>query len=76
MELYFGSFTACNPAAEFQQHEECSHFDDNQESKFYAESIDSSTSEHSDVASPEVATSCAISCPAYGSESHDASNSD
>ena len=52
MELYFGSFTAHNPAAEFQQHEECNHFDDNQESKFYAESIDSSTSEHSDVDSP------------------------
>ena len=64
MELYFGSFTASNPAAEFQQHEEHSHFDDN---KVYAESIDSSTSEHSDVASPEVgevSTSCTISCPA------------
>lgn len=70
MELYFGSFTACNPAAEFQQHEECSNFDDNQETTFYAESIDSSTSEHSDVASPEVdvSTSCTISCLAYESK--------
>ena len=50
-----------NVAADLQQREECN--DDDQETKFYAESIDSSTSEHSD-ATPvvEVSTTYTIHC--------------
>ena len=56
MELHFH-----NVAADLQQHEECN--DNDQETQFYAESLDSSTSEDSD-ATPvvEVSTTYTIHC--------------
>jgi hypothetical protein len=57
-------FTHVNLAAVLQEHQERG--DDDQESKIYAESIDSSTSEHSDVVTPkvEVSTTYIIHFPA------------